>query len=225
MILKKIIPSILFLVSCLTGCNFENTIVQWEKGKVPYFFTGEFSDSDKEIVYQGMETWKSIASITFEEVLPSSSAYEIIRVKKTNSWASSIGENNIFNHMYFGDGSEKLGHVLHELGHCLGLLHEHQRPDRDKYIVIMWNNILPEYDYNFDIRDNPLLNEQDFTYDCDSIMQYNSNGFSIDGNETIIPLKGGPCDSNVTLGQRNHLSDIDKLKVQSIYGTPESTRK
>lgn len=35
------------------------------------------------------------------------------------------------------------GIVLHELMHVLGFWHEHARADRDRYIKVNWNEILP----------------------------------------------------------------------------------
>jgi hypothetical protein len=40
--------------------------------------------------------------------------------------------------------------MAHELGHCLGLWHEHNRPNRDSFITINTNNIQNDFRNQFD---------------------------------------------------------------------------
>lgn len=35
-----------------------------------------------------------------------------------------------------------VGNLCHELLHALGLYHEHTREDRDKYVIVNWQNIV-----------------------------------------------------------------------------------
>ncbi|WP_284667161.1 M12 family metallopeptidase [Myxococcus sp. SDU36] len=46
------------------------------------------------------------------------------------------------------------GTIIHELGHVLGLDHEHNRQDRDTYVIIRWENIVPGGAYAFQQNNN-----------------------------------------------------------------------
>lgn len=51
----------------------------------------------------------------------------------------AVGGEQILN---MGDGCQYVGLVLHEFGHAIGYYHEHNRPDRDNTVEIMWDNIV-----------------------------------------------------------------------------------
>ncbi|GFG33885.1 hypothetical protein Cfor_09856 [Coptotermes formosanus] len=105
------------------------------------------------------------------------------------------------------------GRTIHELLHALGIFHEQSRADRDQYIDVKFENIIPEYRNNFNKQslENTTYN---FQYDYDSIMHYGQYFFSKARDQpTIIPKK-----QNVRLGQRKALSKTDCLKINDLYG-------
>jgi len=75
--------------------------------------------------------------------------------------------------------------VAHELGHALGLFHEHQRADRNDYLSIDFSNVQENAVGNFNlITGIPLIGP----YDFDSIMHYTRSTFAIDSSKpTLIP--------------------------------------
>uniref|UniRef100_UPI003D9F1253 astacin-like metalloendopeptidase isoform 2 precursor n=1 Tax=Danio rerio TaxID=7955 RepID=UPI003D9F1253 len=101
------------------------------------------------------------------------------------------------------------GNICHEILHSLGLYHEHSRPDRDKYITILYDNIMPGKESNFKVKKGNTLGLE---YDLDSILHYGDDCFSRNGNHTIIPKKKG-----VKIGQRTHMSVLDVERLRRLY--------
>ena len=119
------------------------------------------------------------------------------------------------------------GQAMHEIGHALGMWHEHSRPDRDEYIEVMFENIIQTEWDNFGILTNSKFQlVPDVGYDIESIMHFGPYAFSEEtngpGKRTIMLREDAPidykhCKNLLVMGQRSHLSYLDKLRVNRLY--------
>ncbi|EGV91962.1 Bone morphogenetic protein 1 [Cricetulus griseus] len=119
-----------------------------------------------------------------------------------------------------GKNCDKFGIVVHELGHVIGFWHEHTRPDRDRHVSIVRENIQPGQEYNFlkmEVQEVESLGE---TYDFDSIMHYARNTFSRGiFLDTIVP-KYEVNGVKPSIGQRTRLSKGDIAQARKLYKCP-----
>ena len=65
-----------------------------------------------------------------------------------------------------------IGTVLHEIGHAIGLFHEHSRPDRDEHVTLHYENLKPGFENNVKLGMMSLITTNDIPYDHASIMHY-----------------------------------------------------
>lgn len=116
----------------------------------------------------------------------------------------------------------------HELGHVLGLFHEHSRWDRDQFITVHYENIKPgrEADYDWIPKTNWLVSST--AYDYFSIMHYRvcwagrceSECKDADGSSPCSVLDPVGTNYDAVIGQwdKNGISAGDAEKLRLIYG-------
>ena len=97
-----------------------------------------------------------------------------------------------------------------EIGHAIGLYHEHQRPDRDRYIEILEENIESSRKASFAVRND--VRTLGYGYDFASIMHYRENEFGINNAVTIVSRQPG-----IPVGGAQELSPLDAFKVNALY--------
>jgi hypothetical protein len=101
---------------------------------------------------------------------------------------------------------------LHEIGHAVGLYHEHQRDDRNESVDIRFENIYHSARPNYAKQTG--VGEDIGPYDHASIMHYPQRSeFGIDANldEIVLPV-GAPA-----VGQRTNLSTGDIACLELTY--------
>ncbi|KHJ79678.1 astacin [Oesophagostomum dentatum] len=80
--------------------------------------------------------------------------------------------------------------VIHELMHVVGLWHEHQRYDRDRYIKVHYENINKDYWIQFKKVSPFQSTAYKVPYDYKSVMHYSKTAFALNGRismETLNP--------------------------------------
>jgi len=194
------------------GIGVRSNNLVWEDGIVPYYIDPELQPFVKENVRRAIATWNQAAGISLIEINPflKDSPEDYLHFTPASGCASWIGRQGGPQSVWTAN-SCSTGSMIHEIGHALGLEHEHTRPDRDQYISINWNNIDTERLSNFDISQSDKVNLG--PYDYESIMHYGEYFFSSNGERTIETLMG----DGVQIGQREAPSQGDIDAIAALY--------
>uniref|UniRef100_A0A3B5KWM5 Metalloendopeptidase n=1 Tax=Xiphophorus couchianus TaxID=32473 RepID=A0A3B5KWM5_9TELE len=108
--------------------------------------------------------------------------------------------------------------VQHSVNHALGFHHEHVRSDRDSYVRVLTQNIIPGQEQNFvKIPTNNLGTP----YDFNSIMHYNKYAFSINGQPTLLSR----ANPSLNFGTATSMSANDITRINRLYRCCEKNIK
>uniref|UniRef100_A0A0N5B7A5 Metalloendopeptidase n=1 Tax=Strongyloides papillosus TaxID=174720 RepID=A0A0N5B7A5_STREA len=111
---------------------------------------------------------------------------------------------------------ENVALILHEIGHALGLVHEHSRNDRDKYIKINKNAIQPDAYVNFEILSSLEYVNYSTTYDAASLMHYKIFDYAINKSVPTISSKVHKAYEKM-MGQRMKMTFNDYKQINLKY--------
>jgi len=194
------------------GVGRPSGLDRWADGIVYYQKSPALSAEDTEKVNQAVAHWDQFSSLMFVERTAeiAETQTDYINFEPSGGCASWVGRIGGEQEIWVGEVCT-VGSVIHEIGHAIGLFHEHTRSDRDSFITVQWENIIGGKEFNFDILDAGA--EDVRSYDYDSVMHYGDSFFSRNGQPTILTPDG------VQVGQRVALSQIDLESVNEMYAT------
>ena len=196
-------PKIKLMGSAIKGQQF-----RWPGRVIPFVLPAGFPNPKR--VTDAIAHWHSKTSIRF---IPRTSENDFVLFKVVdNGCASIVGRKKGMQELVLRSGCTT-GHIIHELGHAVGLWHEQSRADRNDFVTVDLRQIDQNKAHNFDqhIQDGIDIG----TYDFGSIMHYPPGAFSVTGNPSITPKV--PLPPGVVMGQRDGLSAGDIATVEELY--------
>ncbi len=162
---------------------------RWPDRVIPYRFDSMPSAARTRIL-DAMSAWRDASGITFRDASQCTYAPNYVNIQPLAPCTGAGCPGGLSEGVGMKGGVQQvwlptdppLGTILHELGHVIGLYHEHNRPDRDSYIIIDWSNVPSSWISVFDIyaTEIPII-----AYDDTSIMQYPS--FTPTANNPLVP--------------------------------------
>ncbi|XP_014300153.1 bone morphogenetic protein 1 [Microplitis demolitor] len=197
----------------------------WDHGVIPYEIDGNFSGAHKALFKQAMRHWENFTCVKFVERVSREHPNYIVFTERPCGCCSFVGKRgNGPQAISIGKNCDKFGIVVHELGHVVGFWHEHTRPDRDRHVQIIRDNIMAGQEYNFNKLTNEEVDSLGLPYDYDSIMHYAKNTFSKGTYlDTILPIEN-TGKKRPEIGQRIRLSEGDIAQTNLLYKCPKCGR-
>jgi hypothetical protein len=193
---------------------------RWTNAVIGYDFannTGNWGDDAtnrmmRDRIHAALGEWERRTGIRFER----RAGGERIVFRNSAGCSSWIGREELtgFGPQWVNVGTDcGLGTVIHEIGHAVGIYHEHSRNDRDGHVRVRFDRIPLDKAHNF--YQYAFLGRDIGPYDFASIMHYPCN---VRLGDTDIIGAIEPIEGDCTgIGQRSMLSEGDVLAAYWLY--------
>jgi hypothetical protein len=180
----------------------KSSVQAWPSRRVPYIYgNGIVQGSNlQKAIKKAMDDWEAKAEVDFTEKLASDTRFI--------TFIPASGDACYWDGAF---ASLSAGCARHEIGHALGLMHEHTRNDRDGVVKVNRENIKSKHCSQF--RKNTIISAICGKYDFTSVMHYDPYAFSCNGKVTIQALGNNKIEYD---GYKISAGDIKA--VRAIHG-------
>ncbi|XP_049446640.1 meprin A, alpha (PABA peptide hydrolase), tandem duplicate 1 isoform X2 [Epinephelus fuscoguttatus] len=182
------------------------------KFPIPYILGDDLDLNAKGCVHQAFEMYRLKSCVDFK---PYEGEKTFIKFEKRGGCFSSVGDQQIGQILSLGTGCDHKAVIEHELLHALGFYHEQSRTDRDDYVDIWLDYVIPGLEHNFNKYNDDYITDQNTAYDYESVMHYRPFSFNKNDSTPTITTKI-PEFYNI-IGQYLDFSEMDTLRLNRMY--------
>ncbi|OWA52411.1 putative Sortilin-related receptor [Hypsibius exemplaris] len=195
-----------------------NERARWPGGIVPYQFWSQFTAGQRSSIRDAMLEIENATCIRFVE-RTNETDYVYVGYSVQDPCSSDVGRHGGMQLLILANHCWTKGTILHELMHTLGFYHEQSRSDRDEYIEIVWDHIIPEQRFNFNPWDNATVTTFGLPYDFASVLHYGSNYSARwhNGKPVGPTILVRPKYAGTAFGLQLNLSALDIRKIKLMY--------
>jgi len=194
----------------------------WTGGNVYYNFStagaNAVPDNLQAAFLDAAAEWATFANVHFIPWTTQANYVTVQIVTGLEGGQSAVGMVGGQQFLSISPNAWNRGTICHEIGHTLGLVHEHQRSDRDSFVNILTANVVSGGIGNFVLLAD---SRNQGPYDFFSVMHYARNYLSVDPVtlDTIVTLPAYTNDIDL-MGEPGPvvLSDGDRAGMAAIYG-------
>ena len=195
---------------------------RWPDNEIPFLFSPKFTERQKQAVREALLLLQANSCFRF---VPRNLQRDFLYFDMREGCFSFVGKIGGRQLLSLAAGCLHDYIIWHEVMHALGLEHEHQRPDRDKYIEIQWENVESGKEINFDKikwADVDLYH----TYDYHSLMHYDGTAFGrLNARDRRPMVTMRPLEDGVVLSDNFELTPLDVEKLQILSNCDPSRLK